>query len=49
VGDATRTEACDDKQRIDGLEKYLTTGRELANIVEDHDDSWFKEGDGMKI
>lgn len=35
VGIVVRTEACDDKQRTDDLEGYLTTKRELTSIVAD--------------
>jgi len=35
VGIAARTEACDDKQRTDNFEEYLTVEREPASIVAD--------------
>lgn len=35
MGIVAHTEACDDKQRTDDLEEYLTVERELANIVAD--------------
>jgi hypothetical protein len=44
----TRTEACDDKQRIGDPVEYLTVKRELASIVADRDDLQFKERDGVK-
>lgn len=43
-----RTEACDDKQRIDDLEEYLTVEREPASIVADRR-VWFRFKWGSKL